>query len=31
MDFTTMGFTVAALIVGILYMSRRRARLGSED
>jgi hypothetical protein len=31
MDFTTIGLTVAALIVGILYMQRRRARLSSED
>jgi hypothetical protein len=31
LDFTTIGFTVAALIVGVLYMSRRRARLSSED
>jgi hypothetical protein len=31
MDFTTIGFTVAALIVGVLYMSRRRARLSRDD
>jgi hypothetical protein len=31
MDYTTIGLTVAALIVGVLYMSRRRARLSSED
>ena len=31
MDFTTIAFTVAALIVGILYMQRRRARLSRED
>ena len=31
MDFTTIGLTVAALVVGILYMQRRRARLNSED
>jgi hypothetical protein len=31
MDFTTLGLTAAALILGVLYMSRRRARLSSED
>ena len=27
MDTTTIGLTVAAIIVGILYLQRRRARL----
>ena len=31
MDYTTIGLVVAALIVGVLYMSRRRARLGRDD
>ncbi len=31
MNFTTVGLIVAALIVGILYMQRRRARLSLED
>ena len=31
MDFTTIAFTVAALIVGVLYMQRRRARLSRDD
>jgi len=31
MDFTTIGLAAAALIVGVLYMARRRARLSSED
>ena len=31
MDFTTIGFAVAAMVVGIFYMQRRRARLSRED
>ena len=31
MDFTTIGLAVAAIIVGILYMQRKRARLSQED
>jgi len=31
MDFTTIGLTVAALVVGMLYMQRRRARLSRDD
>lgn len=31
MDFTTIGLSAAALVVGILYMQRRRARLQRED
>ena len=31
MDFTTIVLIVAAMIVGILYMQRRRARLSRED
>jgi hypothetical protein len=27
MDTTTIGLVVAALVVGVLYMQRRRARL----
>jgi hypothetical protein len=31
MDFTTLGLTAAALVVGVLYMSRRRARLSRDE
>jgi hypothetical protein len=31
MSITTIALTVAAMILGILYMQRRRARLSSED
>ena len=31
MDFTTVGLAIGALVVGILYMQRRRARLSQED
>ena len=31
MSIPTLGFTVAAIIVGILYLQRRRARLQRED
>ena len=31
MDFTTIGLAVGAMLVGILYMQRRRARLTRED
>jgi hypothetical protein len=31
MDTTTIGLVVAALVVGVLYMQRRRARLSREE
>jgi hypothetical protein len=31
MDITTIVLVVAALIVGILYMQRRRSRLSHEE
>jgi hypothetical protein len=31
MDYTTMGLTVAAVIVGLLYLQRRRARLSKDE
>jgi hypothetical protein len=31
MDYTTMGLTLAAVIVGLLYLQRRRARLSREE
>ena len=31
MNITTIALTVAAMIVGIIYMQRRRARLSRED
>jgi hypothetical protein len=31
MDITTIVLIVAALVVGILYMQRRRARLSREE
>ena len=31
MNVTTIGLVVAAMIVGILYMQRRRARLSREE
>jgi len=31
MNFTTIGLIVAAIIIGILYMQRRRSRLSQED
>jgi hypothetical protein len=31
MDFTTLGLAAGAVIMGILYMQRRRARLARED
>jgi hypothetical protein len=31
MDTTTIGLAVAALVIGVLYMQRRRARLSRED
>jgi hypothetical protein len=31
MDYTTMGLTVAAVIVGLLYLQRRRARLSRDE
>ncbi len=31
MDYSTVGLTVAAVIVGLLYLQRRRARLSREE
>jgi hypothetical protein len=31
MEYTTMGLTVAAVIVGLLYLQRRRARLSRDE
>ena len=31
MEFNTIALMVAAMIVGIFYMQRRRARLSRED
>jgi hypothetical protein len=31
MDFTTIGLTIGAMVLGIVYMQRRRARLSRED
>ena len=31
MDTTTIGLVVAALVGGVLYMQRRRARLSREE
>jgi hypothetical protein len=31
MDYTTMGLTVAAVVVGLLYLQRRRARLSRDE
>ena len=31
MDYTALILTAAAVIVGVLYMQRRRARLSRED
>jgi uncharacterized membrane protein YciS (DUF1049 family) len=31
MDYMTIGLTVGAIIVGILYMQRRRARLSRDE
>jgi hypothetical protein len=31
MDLTTLALAAAAIVVGILYMQRRRARLSRED
>jgi hypothetical protein len=31
MNFAQLGLIVAAIIVGILYMQRRRGRLSQED
>lgn len=28
---TTIGLAIAAIVIGILYMQRRRARLSQED
>jgi hypothetical protein len=31
MDTTTIGLVVAALVIGVLYMQRRRARLSRDE
>ena len=31
MDITTIGLTIGAMALGIVYMQRRRARLSRED
>jgi hypothetical protein len=31
LEFTTVGLTVAALMSGLLYLQRRRARMARED
>jgi uncharacterized membrane protein YciS (DUF1049 family) len=31
MDTTTIGLVVAALVVGVFYMQRRRARLSRDE
>jgi len=31
MDTTTIGLVVAALVFGVVYMQRRRARLSREE
>jgi hypothetical protein len=31
MDYTAIGLIAAALVAGILYMQRRRARLRRDD
>jgi hypothetical protein len=31
MDYSTIGLAVAAIVVGIVYLQRRRARLSQED
>ena len=31
MDYTTMGLSVAAVVVGLLYLQRRRARLSRDE
>jgi uncharacterized membrane protein YciS (DUF1049 family) len=31
MDFSTIGLAVGAMVVGIFYMQRRRARLSREE
>ena len=31
MSFSTIGLAIAAMVVGIFYMQRRRARLSRED
>lgn len=31
MNITQIGLIIAAIVVGILYMQRRRARLSQED
>jgi hypothetical protein len=31
MDYTPIVLTVAAIIIGLLYMQRRRSRLGREE
>jgi hypothetical protein len=31
MDYTALALTVAAVVVGLLYMQRRRARLSRDE
>ena len=31
MDTTTIGMVVTALVIGLLYMQRRRARLSRDE
>jgi hypothetical protein len=31
MNYSTIVLTIAAIVVGILYLQRRRARLSRED
>lgn len=31
MEFTTIGLIAATIVVGLLYLQRRRARLSRED
>jgi hypothetical protein len=31
MDYTTMSLAVAAVVVGLLYLQRRRARLSRDE
>ncbi len=31
MDFTTIGLVIGAMVVGILYMQRRRIRLSRDE
>ena len=31
MDINTIGLTIGAVVLGLVYMQRRRARLSRED